>query len=101
MFAPGAMVCAYSTSRVVSPPQPVMSESFLFHFGIVPDGVMTLSDGGAGRLNCLSKTARSREIVGEPNESTITIVSPLPVTPREYSGGRLYASSTCPGGGQG
>ena len=90
-------MCAYSTSRVVSPPQPVMSESLEFHFGIFPDGVMILNDGGAGRLNCLSKTARSCLIVGEPNESTITIVSPLPVTPWWYSGGRLYASSTCPG----
>src|ERR1700728_2679212 len=97
MLAPGAMVCAYSTSRVVSPPQPVMSELFLFHFGISPDGVMILNDGGAGSLNCWSKTARSCLIVGDPNESTITIVSPLPVTPARYSGGRLYASSTWPG----
>jgi hypothetical protein len=36
-------------------------------------------------------------IVGEPNASTITIVSPLPVMPREYSAGRLYAACTCDG----
>src|ERR1700722_3160778 len=97
MFAPGAIVCEYSTSSEVSPPQPVMSESPAFHFGIFPDGVMILNDGGAGSLNCLSNTARSCFIVGEPNESTITIVSPLPVMPREYSGARLYAFSTCCG----
>ena len=97
MFAPGAMVCAYSTSRVVSPPQPVMSESLEFQLGIFPSGVMIVNDGGAGSLNCWSKTARSCLIVGEPNESTITIVSPLPVTPRAYSGPRSYAVSTCCG----
>src|SRR6202020_3061458 len=97
MFAPGAIVCAYSTSRVVSPPQPVMSELFLFHLGIFPDGVMILNDGGAGSPNCWSKTARSCLIVGEPNASTITIVSPLPVMPRSYRGPRLYAVSTCSG----
>src|ERR1700722_8822507 len=97
MFAPGAIVCEYSTSSVVSPPQPVMSSSLEFHFGIFPDGVMILNDGGAGSLNCLSKTARSCLIVGEPNESTITIVSPLPVMPCLYSGARLYAVSTCSG----
>ena len=58
-----------------------MSELFLFHFGILPDGVMILKNGGAGSLNCWSKTARSCLIVGEPNESTITIVLPLPVMP--------------------
>ena len=88
MFAPGAMACAYSTSRVVSPPQPVMSESLEFHFGIFPVGAMIVNDGGAGSPNCLSKTARSCLIVGEPNESTITIVSPWPVMPRSYSGPR-------------
>ena len=31
-------------------------------------------------------------IVGEPNESTIMIVSPLPVTPFAYSAGRWYAA---------
>src|SRR5580693_3841267 len=97
MFAPGATVCAYSTSRVVSPPQPVMSESLGFQLGIFPSGVMIVNDGGAGSLNCWSKTARSWEIVGEPNESTITIVSPRPVTPRAYSGARSYAVSTCSG----
>src|SRR5579859_1768770 len=31
-----------------------------------------------GRLNCVSKTARSLVIVGDPNESMIAIVSPCP-----------------------
>ena len=58
-----------------------MSESVEFHFGIFPDGVMILNEGGAGRPNCWSNTPRSCLIVGEPNESTITIVLPLPVMP--------------------
>src|SRR3984957_13161387 len=97
MLAPGAIVCAYSTSRVVSPPHPVISESPEFHPGIVPDGAMIVNDGGAGRPNCLSKTPRSCLMVGEPNEATITIVSPFPGRPREYRGPRSYAASTCSG----
>jgi len=42
---------------------------------------MTVSDGGAGRPKSPSKRARSAATVGEPNESTITIVRPLPVRP--------------------
>jgi hypothetical protein len=61
-----------------------MSESSGFHFGGFPAGVMILNDGGAGSLNCRSKTARSFLIVGEPNESTIAIVWPLPVMPCLY-----------------
>ena len=48
MFAPGATVCAYSTSRVVSPAQPTMSELFGSYGGICPAGWMMLNDGGAG-----------------------------------------------------
>ena len=43
---------------------------------------MILKEGGAGRLYWASKVARSAWIVGEPNESTITMVWPLPVIPR-------------------
>ena len=42
---------------------------------------MTLKDGGAGSPNVWSNVARSARIVGEPKESTMTIVAPLPVTP--------------------
>ena len=42
---------------------------------------MILNDGGAGRPNCPSNVARSLVIVGEPKESTMTIVAPLPFTP--------------------
>jgi hypothetical protein len=49
---------------------------------------MIFSDGGAGRPNVLSNALRSWAIVGEPNESTMTIVVPLPVTPLAYSAGR-------------
>ncbi len=52
---------------------------------------MILNDGGAGRPKVLSKALRSLAIVGEPNESTMTIVAPLPVTPLAYSAGRSYA----------
>ncbi len=44
-------------------------------------GWMTFSDGGAGRPAALSKIARSLATVGEPYESTMTIVWPLPVIP--------------------
>ena len=44
--------------------------------------------GGAGRPKVLSNTLRSFLIVGEPNESTMTIVVPLPVTPLAYTAGR-------------
>ena len=50
--------------------------------GTGPAGWMILKDGGAGSPNCASKVARSDWIVGDPNESTITIVWPLPVIPR-------------------
>ena len=52
---------------------------------------MMLNDGGAGRPKVLSNTLRSLLIVGEPYESTMTIVAPLPVTPLAYTAGRLYA----------
>ena len=82
MFAPGAMLCAHSTSRVVSPAQPTSPlASVGSQAGTFPAGWMILKDGGAGRLYWASKVARSAWIVGEPNESTITMVWPLPVIP--------------------
>jgi hypothetical protein len=42
---------------------------------------MTVNDGGASKPNRLSKTVKSCVIVAKPNASTITIVSPSPVTP--------------------
>jgi len=92
MLAPGAMVWAYWTSSVVSPAQPTMSALVGSYGGTAPAGWMTLSDGGAGRPKVWSKTFRSFWIVGEPNESTMTMVWPRPVTPRWYSGFRLYAA---------
>ena len=49
---------------------------------------MMVNFGGAGRPKALSNTFRSFLIVGEPNESTMTIVAPRPVTPLAYSEGR-------------
>jgi hypothetical protein len=43
---------------------------------------MIRNDGGAGSPKAWSKVLRSLVIVGEPNESTMTIVVPRPVTPR-------------------
>jgi hypothetical protein len=63
-----------------------MSGSSAFHSGIFPGSGAMIFNDGAGSLNCLSKTAGSFLIVGEPNESTITIVSPLPSIPRLNSG---------------
>ena len=49
---------------------------------------MIRNEGGAGRPNVLSNTLRSSLIVGEPKESTMTIVAPRPVTPLAYTAGR-------------
>ena len=46
-----------------------------------PAGVTIVNEGGAGSPNFLSKVFKSERIVGEPNDSTSTIVSPLPVSP--------------------
>ena len=47
---------------------------------------MTRNDGGAGRCQALSKTARSCLMVGDPNGTMITIVWPFPVMPWANSG---------------
>jgi hypothetical protein len=49
--------------------------------GTAPAGWMTFSDGGSGRPKSLSNWCRSCAIVGEPKESTMTIVLPLPFRP--------------------
>ena len=86
ILAPGAMACAYSTSSSVSPAQP--SRLLVGRYGgTLPAGWITFSDGGSGRPVARSKTFRSCRTVGEPNESTMTIVWPLPVMPRRASAG--------------
>ena len=85
------MLWDHSTSRVVSPAQPTMALLVGSYGGTTPAGWMTLSDGGAGRLNWASKVARSDWIVGDPNESTITMVWPAPVIPWLNRGCSLYA----------
>src|SRR5580692_4802101 len=97
MLAPGAIVCAYSTSSVVSPAQLSIVPLFGSNGGTGPAGWIIVNDGGAGMPNCPSYVARSFLIVGEPKESTMTIVAPLPVTPLAYSAGRSYACWTCGG----
>ena len=66
IFAPGAIVCAYSTSSVVSLAQPTMLALFALKAGTLPAGLMILSDGGSGTPSALSKSRRSLTIVGEP-----------------------------------
>src|ERR1700684_3183158 len=80
MLAPGAIVCAYSTSSVVSPAQLTIRLSDGLYGGTAAAGRMIGKDGGAGSPNCPSKVARSLTIVGEPKESTMTIVAPWPFT---------------------
>ena len=86
MLAPGAMLCDHSTSSVVSPAQPVMVLSFGSYGGTAPAGWMILKEGGAGSPNWASNVARSDWIVGDPYESTITIVWPAPVIPLAEQG---------------
>src|SRR5216683_5752401 len=88
MLAPGAMACAYSTSRLVSMVQPNSSCSgftLMLTVGHVvgSSGVGELpqnivKDGGAGITKRASNNARSLAIVGLPKASTITIVCPVP-----------------------
>ena len=54
-----------------------------------PSGVITRNEGGLGRPVCESKVCRSEAMDGEPNASTMTIVSPWPSIPLENSGDRL------------
>jgi len=49
MLAPGAMECAYSTSRVVSPAQPARLDEALYG-GTAPAGWMMVNEGGAEML---------------------------------------------------
>src|ERR1700730_9006981 len=62
---------------------------------------MIFRDGGAGRLYWASKTARSALIVGDPNESTITMVWPAPVIPALNRGCSLSAVCSWSGPSQG
>src|SRR5438128_2789433 len=88
MLAPGAIACAYSTSRLVSIDHPNTSCLGLAVIGTVghvegSNGVALLpqkivKDGGAEMPNTASNSARSLTIVGLPNASTITIVWPEP-----------------------
>ena len=78
MLAPGAMACEYSTSREVSNGPADHGGVARVERGTLPTGCSTVKFGGAGRWNAWSKVARSLMIVGEPNESTMTMVRPRP-----------------------
>src|SRR3984957_11179394 len=80
IFAPGAMECEYSTSRVVSSAQPTWVALFGSNGGTFPN--FMICRVGSGNPNCWSKWCRSAAMVGDPKESTITMVRPLPVMSR-------------------
>src|SRR5437867_6789153 len=88
MLAPGAIACAYCTSRLVSivhENTPCIGFVLMLTCGhvLVSKGVGELpqnivKDGGAGIPKTASKSARSLATVGLPKASTITIVCPVP-----------------------
>ena len=66
ILAPGAIVCAHSTSSVVSLAQPTMLALSGLKAGTLPAGLMIRSEGGLGTPSVLSKFRRSLAMVGEP-----------------------------------
>src|SRR5260370_776763 len=66
IFAPGAIVCAYSTSSVVSLAQPTMPALCGLNAGTAPAGLMICSDGGRGARSGSSKAARALGVAGGP-----------------------------------
>ena len=91
----------YSLSDVIAmfrshpAPAPVVHVGPVVASGSDPPPACTICTVVSGRPHCASKTCRSCWMVGEPNESTIMIVRPLPVMPRWYSGLRSYAVRFC------
>src|SRR5947207_12956159 len=109
MLAPGAIECAHSTSSETSSAQALwfsMPVPLLLGGGAFVGGLpwsASVSKVGMPAVqvtpasphlccspNAVSNTFRSLRMVSLPNESTITIVCPRPVTPRAYSGPTLY-----------
>ena len=88
MFAPGAIACAYCTSRLVSivhENTPCIGFVLMLTCGhvLVSKGLGELpqnivNDGGAGIPKAESNNAKSLATVGLPKASTITIVCPVP-----------------------
>src|SRR5690242_216382 len=80
MFAPGAIACAYCTSRIVSivqPNSPCLGFPLILTTGqvLVSKGVgefpqNMVNDGGAGIPKAASNVAKSLAMVGLPNAST-------------------------------
>ena len=58
-----------------------------------PSGMKMLNADGAGRPNAWSNVARCWRIAGLPNESKMTTVCPLPVSPLAYGGPKSKAVS--------
>ena len=81
IFAPGAMECAYSTSRVVSSAQPTWVSLVGSNGGTLPNFI-DLQDRVREAELLVEDLECHCAIVGEPKELTITIVLPRPVTPR-------------------
>ncbi len=72
-----------------------MSEFFGSNGGIAP--ACTICTVVSGRPHCASKTCRSCWMVGEPNESTSTIVRPAPLMWKRYRLSSPYAVWYCSG----
>lgn len=72
-LASGAMACDHSTSRLISRSTPAHCDwvgmLIMFKFDEV----------SLGKPNFFEKTLASARIVGEPHQSRMTIVCPLPV----------------------
>src|SRR5215470_11332432 len=109
MLASGAMLCAHSTSRLVSRaqmlrvwlPVPLLPgggaltwvlpfQKTCWNVGIPAEQVTPGSPHMCGRPIWVLKLPRSEAILGLPNESTMAMVTPCPSLLAAYKGARLY-----------
>src|SRR5579875_458575 len=69
MFAPGAITCAHSTSSVVSPAQPTMSEFLGLYRGVAPDRrrAERVHDDDRGAAAGHARPVQRGEVVGLPD----------------------------------
>src|SRR5215469_8226989 len=109
MLASGAMLCAHSTSRLVSRaqmlrvwlPVPLLPgggaltwvtpfQKTCWNVGIPAEQVTPGSPHMCGRPIWVLKLPRSEAMLGLPNESMMAMVLPCPSSPAAYRAGRLY-----------
>src|SRR5271168_1901974 len=84
MLAPGATACAHSTSMLISTES---ADEQLLAVGIFV--MVKFDEVSAGRPNCAENLLASLRIVGEPHQSMIPMVCPLPSNPSAYRPERL------------